>query len=131
MEALGWHGKEFESPDRAQALVFRSAAGALIPVDPALLPVRIGFYLPRLAAIARAPGMGTAFSALLPTLRARRPTARLREREFRGHASSAMIYEAQPIVDHFRQIGDGMLLGLMDTGGKLPPYFFMLLAKSR
>ena len=37
-----------------------------------------------------------------------------------------MIYDRQPIVDHFRRIDDGRVLGLMEMRGMERPFFFLL-----
>jgi GXWXG protein/Domain of unknown function (DUF4334) len=138
LETLGWHGKAFRSPDDVQPLLFRTGSGRVVALDPALMPVGAALRWPGLArsAVARA-----AFAALRPLLRAphvpaphasaphqtaRHATARLRTLEFRGRASAAMIYRRQPIVDHFRRIDEGRILGLMEMRGDDRPYFFLL-----
>lgn len=123
LERLGWYGKGFESPDCAHPLLFRDGSGGIVSIDASLLPVGIAWRWPGL--VHRGPTRA-AFSALRPLLRTRRPTARLRRSDFRGTASASMLYDRQPIVDHFRRIGHDRLLGLMDTRGALPPYFFLL-----
>jgi len=40
-----------------------------------------------------------------------------------------MIYDRLPIVDHFRRIDQGRVLGLMETRSA-PPYFFLLTAEA-
>jgi hypothetical protein len=37
-----------------------------------------------------------------------------------------MVYDALPIVDVFRRISPGTLLGLMDLRGLTDPFFFLL-----
>ena len=37
-----------------------------------------------------------------------------------------MIYDRQPIVDHFRRIDDDRVLGLMEMRGMERPFFFLL-----
>jgi hypothetical protein len=37
-----------------------------------------------------------------------------------------MIYDRQPIVDHFRRIDSDRVLGLMEMRGMERPYFFLL-----
>lgn len=41
------------------------------------------------------------------------PVASIKTVAFEGVASAAMIYDDQPIVDHFRRINDDSLMGLM------------------
>ncbi|GAB7356851.1 hypothetical protein MBLNU459_g7723t1 [Dothideomycetes sp. NU459] len=52
----------------------------------------------------------------------------LREVKFRGVVSTGMVYDAQPIIDHFRKVDANTLAGAMDT--KLMPeggtYYFFL-----
>jgi hypothetical protein len=40
-----------------------------------------------------------------------------------------MIYDRQPIIDHFRRIDEIRLLGLMQARTAPPPYFFLLTAE--
>ncbi|KAJ5885410.1 hypothetical protein N7495_009920, partial [Penicillium taxi] len=53
--------------------------------------------------------------------------ARLRQVEFRGKVSTAMIYDDHPIIDYFRYVNDDLIAGAMDAktfpGGT---YFFYL-----
>jgi ribonuclease Z len=117
LEGLGWQGKRFGSAEDVDPLVF---AGR--PLEPALMPLRTALRHPRLARsrLARA-----AFVLLRPALRARGPAARLAPVHHRGRTSAAMLYDRQPITDHFRRIDARRLLGLMELRGT-PPFFFLL-----
>ncbi|OGE55094.1 hypothetical protein PENARI_c005G02627 [Penicillium arizonense] len=42
-------------------------------------------------------------------------SARLREVKYHNIVSTAMIYNNQPIIDHFRKVNDTMVAGVMDT----------------
>ena len=37
-----------------------------------------------------------------------------------------MIYDRQPIVDHFRKVDSDRVLGLMEMRGMERPFFFLL-----
>lgn len=52
-------------------------------------------------------------------------TAVLRRVEFRSKVSTAMIYDRRPIIDHFRQIDDNAVMGVMDEKGKIEVYFYL------
>jgi hypothetical protein len=103
LEALGWYGKEFETVDRVHPLLFRVRSGAVIPLDPRFMPVRVALSWPNLA---KSVPVRTAFVAGRLPLRAHHSAARLRAEDFRGKRSAAMIYDRRPIVDHFRRIDD-------------------------
>lgn len=45
---------------------------------------------------------------------------------FDGVASAAMVYDAQPIVDHFRRIDAKRVMGAMVISGDDRPFFFEL-----
>jgi len=45
--------------------------------------------------------------------------------EHRGVVTAAMVYDHLPIIDVFRLVDAGTLLGVMDLRG-LPPYVFVL-----
>ncbi len=127
LEALGWYGKEFRSSDDVDPLLFRRPDGRVRAVDPAFMPVRLGLALPFLARgrLARAGfGLGQF------VLGARGPSARLRKLDHRGVASAAMVYDRQPIIDHFRRIDDDTVLGLMDMRATSAPFFFLLRRES-
>ena len=51
--------------------------------------------------------------------------ARLREINFRGKVSSAMMYNYLPIIDHFRRVDENTLMGVMDVKGKTIIYFYL------
>lgn len=126
LEAFGWWGKAFRGRDEVDPLLFTTPGGPMA-VDPAWLPVgvavRIGRYRPELL---RGRAARWLFAKALPHMRAERPAARLRDVAFRGQTGAAMIYDRQPIVDHFRRIDDDTRLGLMDLRGQDDPFFFLL-----
>lgn len=126
LEALGWWGKAFHGSDQVDPLLFAGADG-LIAVDPAWLPVGvalgIGRHRPELLRGRLARWL---FAKSLPFMRAEWPSARMREVAFRGRTGAAMIYDRQPIVDHFRIVDPDTRLGLMDLRGQEQPFFFLL-----
>ena len=124
LERLGWRGKQIESTEDVHPLVFDGPAGRPVRLDPALMPVSLAQRFPRLA---RSTASRRALKALSPLLRASRPTARLRTIEFSGMSSAAIVYDRLAIIDHLRQAGDGLLVGVMDMRGM--PLFYFLLAR--
>ncbi|SFG72978.1 Ribonuclease BN, tRNA processing enzyme [Palleronia marisminoris] len=121
LERLGWRGKRFDGDGRADPLVFHPG----LALDPALMPLTVALRWPRLA---RSVPVRAGFGLVRGALRARGPAASLARVEFRGCLGTAMIYDRQPIVDHFRRIDETRLLGLMQTP-LAPPYFFVLTAE--
>ncbi len=53
-------------------------------------------------------------------------TAQLREVVYRGVSTATMVYDTQPIFDHFRKIDQDTVLGVMDRKGDQAPLFFFL-----
>jgi hypothetical protein len=86
LEALGWYGKAFESADRVHPLLFRTRSGAVIPLDPTFMPVRVALRWP---ALAKNTPVRMAFAAGRPLLRSDHSAARLRAVNFRGKRSAA------------------------------------------
>jgi hypothetical protein len=123
LENLGWYGKRFHADRRADALLFRVGVRRLVPVDPSGLPVRMLF---RFQWLGRSGAARNLFSHLLRSLWAKAPVASVRAMAFRGQSSAAMVYDRQPITDHFRRISDDQLLGVMCVEGDPRPYFFTL-----
>jgi len=123
LEALGWHGKAIEGPDRVHPLLFRLHSGRVVPLDPAWMPTPVALRWP---ALARSAPTRAAFAALGPLLRARGPAAKLALRDFRGRRSAALVYDRQPITDHLRRADEDHVIGLMERKGMAAPFFFLL-----
>jgi hypothetical protein len=123
LAAYGWWGKEFLDPETVHPLLFAGRGGRPYPVNPALVPIAA---LVRRPGLARAVGVRRVVTGLRPLGRTARPTARLREVEHRGVVSAAMVYDAVPVVDVFRRIADGVVLGLMDMRGLDTVFPFVL-----
>jgi hypothetical protein len=118
----GWYGKQFDDADSVQPLLFAGPDKVVFPVDPRRAPLGLAGRVPAASLrLARA-----ALPLLRPILRARAPRARLRDLEFRGKVSAAMVYDHLPIIDMFRWVDDDTLLGVMDLRGLRDPYFFVL-----
>jgi hypothetical protein len=123
LEALGWWGKDFVDADTVHPLLFRDRAGRVAPLAPVPFLVR---WILRHPGPMRGPAARAAFAAAQTLLRTTRPQARLRAVAHRGVVGAAMIYDALPIIDHFRMVDPDTLLGLMDLRGMAQPYFFLL-----
>lgn len=124
LETFHWYGKEFRDADAVDPLLFRSAAGVVVPLRAALLPDPR--WLERWPWLASAAAGELFQRLLLPLLRTDRPQARLRVVRHRGVSSAAMLYDQLPIVDVFRRLDAHTLLGLMDARGIPQPFFFTL-----
>lgn len=102
LKKLNWYGKAFHDADNVDPLLFEMKKGNVIAVDP--VP-----FMGKQKLTAAAGG-----------------EARIRMVEFRGKVSAAMIYDHLPILDHFRKVAEGKLLGVMDLKGDQQPFFFLL-----
>lgn len=122
LEAFGWYGKRFESPDDVHPLVFQTQRG-LLNVNPAGLP--LGVML-RFSSVLDNPAIVAVAKRALRLRQTSRPSARLRMVEYRGVTSATMIYDALPINDHFRRVDEDTLLGAMDMRGLAQPFMFVL-----
>ncbi|MBF6332128.1 DUF4334 domain-containing protein [Nocardia transvalensis] len=118
----GWYGKQFDGSEAVQPLLFAGSDGAVFPIDPRRVPLALAGRIP-MAGIRAARAL---LPVLRPLLRTRTPRARLRDLEYRGKVSAAMIYDHLPIIDIFRLVDDETLLGVMDLRGMTAPYFFIL-----
>lgn len=129
LELLGWHGKRFDGADAAHPLLFSARPGrAPFAVDPAGVPVGL---VVRASGLLHDERVAAAARRALVVRRTRRPRARLRPVRHRGTTSTAMLYDALPVVDHLRALDDGGLLGLMDARGLDRPFFFALHREGR
>ncbi|APG87175.1 hypothetical protein SAMCCGM7_pB0460 (plasmid) [Sinorhizobium americanum CCGM7] len=123
LENLGWFGKRFTPDMRSDALLFRSGERRLVAVDPKWIPLRL---LLRFHSVGRMRMASNLFSYLQRRLRARAPVAFLKTMVFGGVESAAMVYDHQPIVDHFRRIDADRIMGAMSIRNDDRIYFFEL-----
>lgn len=123
LENLGWFGKRFSAQLRADALLFRGGGKRLVAIDPAWIPLRLALRFHKLG---RSRAASNLFSYLLRRLRAKGPVASLKAVAFHGVISAAMVYDRQPIVDHFRKVDDNRVVGAMVIEGDDRVYFFEL-----
>lgn len=55
--------------------------------------------------------------------------ATLRMVEFDGRVTASMIYDGQPVIDHFVRIDDDAVMGVMTGKLLTPPYFYFWLER--
>jgi hypothetical protein len=121
LTASGWYGKQFDDPETVHPLLF-SGSGEVFAVDPRKMPLGLAGRVPLSVVVVG----GKLINVLEPVLRTTQPRARLRNLEYRGKTSAAMIYDHVPVIDVFRRVDEHTLLGVMDQRGVDQPYFFML-----
>lgn len=56
--------------------------------------------------------------------------ASLRMVEYRGVSTATMVYDNQPIFDHFRKVDENTVVGAMDRKGEDAPLVFLLRRRS-
>jgi hypothetical protein len=114
LENLGWFGKRFMPNMRVDALLFGSGERRLTAIDPKWIPLGLALRFNRLGRTRAARNL---FSYLKRRLRARGPVASLKIILFGGVESAAMVYDDQPIIDHFRRIDEERIMGAMTIKG--------------
>lgn len=123
LENLRWFGKRFHPDMRADALLFQWRPGRLVAIDPRFVPITLAIRLSSLGRTAFGRGL---FSYFQKAFRAQGTTAALDIRTLDQIASAAMVYNEQPIVDHFRRVSDDTLAGMMCVRGDERRFFFKL-----
>ena len=121
--ASGWYGKRFDDLESVHPLVFRGAKGDLFAGDPGRMPLGLVSKLDPKKVEKLRNKLGGMHE---PAIKTKKYRARLRNVEYRGKVSAAMVYDQLPIIDIFRQVDDETLLGAMDQRGAPQPYFFVL-----
>ncbi len=111
LEQTSWWGKVFRTADDVDALVFGRPTSFPGLVNHALIAP---WRLPEDRRLVRHP-LGA---------------ARLRDHRFGGVSSAAMVYRYLPIVDHFRRLDEGRVMGLMEIGGSGKPELFFTLERA-
>lgn len=122
LERYGWWGKRFDGPDAAHPLVFEDPSGRF-GVDPAGVPVGL---VVRTSGLLRQEPLALVARRLRRLRRTTRPKARLRMVGHRGVVTATMVYDALPVLDHFRRVDADTLLAAMDARGLDTPFFFVL-----
>lgn len=123
LENLGWYGKLFRDDGRADPLLFSGRGNSLAAIDPARIPLKLAL---KFSALGRTRIMRGWFAYLQRALRAIGPAARLRDLDYHGVRSAAMVYDQQPIIDYFRQVDADTVVGLMEMRPFDRRYFFLL-----
>ncbi|ANM13156.1 MULTISPECIES: GXWXG domain-containing protein [unclassified Rhizobium] len=123
LENLQWFGKRFHADLSADALLFQWKPGRLVPLDPALIPIRMTILF---APFGRTFVARNWLSYMQKVFRARGTTASFKLRMIDGGETAAMVYDRRPIVDYFRWIKDDELAGMMVVEGDERRYFFRL-----
>ncbi|MGV3664744.1 MAG: DUF4334 domain-containing protein [Leptospira bouyouniensis] len=122
LETFNWYGKEFVDAENVHPLVFKSFGKSLFKVNPSLMPVRLATLISsKNLWPLRYPFL--LFKFLFQTSKSK---ARVRQIEFRGQITSAMIYDNLPIHDVFKKVNQNTLFGCMDFKGMKQPFFFVL-----
>lgn len=51
--------------------------------------------------------------------------------EFRGETTATMVYDGQPVFDHFKRVDDATLMGIMNAKGVPPegPFYYFFLER--
>lgn len=110
----GYYGMRFTDADTVDPLLIRTADGNdVFAADPVkAFPLMLQWT--------------TNLSDHADSVRTDEPTGRLRMVEFRGIVSATMIYDRQPVLDHFRKIDDNTVLGAAENRGFSGAGFFAL-----
>lgn len=122
LESYGWWGKRFDGPEEAYPLVFEDAHGRF-DVDPAGVPPALVL---RSSPLLHQRQLAAPARRLLRLRRTTRPKGRLRMVEHRDVVTATLVYDALPVVDHFREVDADTLLGVMDARGIDEPFVFLL-----
>ena len=119
LEATGWYGKLFRSPEEVHPLLFYTRnKTALYAVNPRIVPMHLSFPKSDVA--------GILMKLAKPFLQTKKSAARLRMIEYRGRVTATMCYDEKAILDHFARIDDNRVMGVMDLKGIPEPYIFIL-----
>lgn len=110
----GYFGMRFTDPETVDPLLFHTADGAGVF---AANPIKLFSAL-------RAGACDV--PAVQADVEIACPAARLRMIEYRGVVSAALIYDSQPVLDHFRTVTDDTVLGAVEARGYQHPTYFAL-----
>ena len=127
-----WYGKEFIDEETVHPLVFKERRGKLFFLNPDRVfkyyDIVLKSKLLNKVINSKKPMNRHQYDCILKRFKTKRSKARLRQVEYRGKVSAAMVYDSLPIIDAFRKIDEHTLLGVMDMKGNFNDlgYFFIL-----
>jgi hypothetical protein len=122
LASFGWYGKEFVDLETVHPLLFEDDSGEIFTVDPRKVPMDLAPHVPKHAGV-----VGRRMLSLVRSVvGTSKPRARLRNLEFRGKVSAAMIYDHLPVQDMFRHVDETTLLGVMDRRDDSRFLYFVL-----
>ena len=122
LEAYGWYGKEFISADAVHPLLFKRGDQSPYQLTSQGIPLGPLLKYP----LTPTPLLINLTKPLKILLHRKSSTARLQAINYRGQVSSSMVYDYQPIIDHFRKVDANNLIGVMDSKMLEQPFFFQL-----
>jgi hypothetical protein len=120
---FGLYGKTFVSADECYPLVMIDRNGSHYSINPLFVPLHLLFAYPSLFNQSIAHLFVRYCGRLFAT---KKPKAILRPVALGGTVSAAMIYDAKPVIDHFRRIDDQTCICLMEYRHFDRPLFFLL-----
>ncbi|TCT16234.1 GXWXG protein [Natranaerovirga pectinivora] len=127
-----WYGKEFIDEETVHPLVFKERKGNLFFINPDRIfkyyDIVLKSKMLKKILNSKKTVNRHQYDCILKRFKTKRSKARLRQVEYRGKVSAAMVYDSLPIIDVFRKIDDYTLLGVMDMKGNFNDlgYFFIL-----
>ncbi|TCK98516.1 uncharacterized protein DUF4334 [Natranaerovirga hydrolytica] len=126
-----WYGKQFIDKETVHPLVFKERSGKKFLVNPDQV---FKYYIKVMKSKILKKMINNRnvnphkYDWILKCFRTKYSKARLRQIEYRGKVSTAMIYDNVPIIDVFRKLDNNTVIGVMDVKGSFDDlgYFFIL-----
>jgi len=127
-----WHGKEFVDQETVHPLVFDKKNGKSFYFNPDNIFKHFESIIKsktlKKMINSDKPIDPHKYDCLYKWFKTKDSKARLRQVEYRGKVSAAMVYDRVAIIDIFRKLDDDSVFGVMDVKGDINNlgYFFVL-----
>lgn len=124
LKPIGWYGKIIYSVEEAHPLLFYSVDDtSVFSVNPAFM--QFTFKYPPWRIWKRFVNF------LKPLLGTSTASATIELKKYRGKKSAALVYSTKNIVDHYRQLDENTLCGLMTGKGLKEPFIYLMVRESK
>ena len=122
LAASGWWGKDISGTKSVHPLLFADLFHHVFSGNPGMLPLRAFMRATRFL-------VRVLFILVSPFIHTKKPRASLIGVNYRGKATTAMVYDQLPVMDIFAKIDDHMIVGVTELKWVADMGYFFLLSR--
>lgn len=124
LKSTNWYGKYFVDEENAYPLLFQKGNKKLFAANPGCLPLKQFEHVNRRI-------VSVIFKLVTPFIQTKKSSARLREIQYRGKITTAMIYDQKPFFDIFGMVDKDTMLGISDLKWEHELGYFFVIERTK